>query len=55
MLVQFRGQSEQQLEQEAIAWVEDVVVETIYPEAVRLVREHADAGHVVAIVSGSSP
>jgi putative phosphoserine phosphatase/1-acylglycerol-3-phosphate O-acyltransferase len=54
MLVQFCGQSERQLEEEAIAWVEDMVVETIYPEAVRLVREHADAGHVVAIVSGAT-
>ena len=54
LMVQFRGQSEQQLEQDAIAWVEDVVVETIYPEARRLVREHADAGHVVAIVSGAT-
>jgi putative phosphoserine phosphatase/1-acylglycerol-3-phosphate O-acyltransferase len=54
MLVQFRGQSERQLEEEAIAWVEDMVVATIYPEARRLVREHADAGHVVAIVSGAT-
>jgi putative phosphoserine phosphatase/1-acylglycerol-3-phosphate O-acyltransferase len=54
MMVQFRGQSEEKIEQEAIAWVEDMVVETIYPEATRLVREHADAGHVVAIVSGAT-
>ncbi len=54
LLVQFRGQSERQLEEEAIVWVEDTVVETIYPEARQLVREHADAGHVVAIVSGAT-
>jgi putative phosphoserine phosphatase/1-acylglycerol-3-phosphate O-acyltransferase len=54
MMVQFRGQSEKELEQEAVQWVEEMVVETIYPEAERLVREHADAGHVVAIVSGAT-
>jgi len=54
LLVQFRGQSERQLEEEAIVWVEDTVVETIYPEARQLVREHADAGHLVAIVSGAT-
>ena len=54
MMVQFRGQSERELEQEAVQWVEEMVVDTIYPEAERLVREHADAGHVVAIVSGAT-
>jgi HAD superfamily hydrolase (TIGR01490 family) len=54
MMVQFRGQGEKELEQEAIEWVEEMVVDTIYPEAERLVREHADAGHVVAIVSGAT-
>jgi putative phosphoserine phosphatase/1-acylglycerol-3-phosphate O-acyltransferase len=54
MMVQFRGQSEREIEEQAIAWVEEMVVETIYPEAKRLVREHADAGHVVAIVSGAT-
>jgi putative phosphoserine phosphatase/1-acylglycerol-3-phosphate O-acyltransferase len=54
MMVQFRGQGEKELEQEAIEWVEEMVDDTIYPEAERLVREHADAGHVVAIVSGAT-
>ncbi len=54
MMVQFSGQSEKQLEEEAIAWVEDVVVETIYPEAERLVEEHLAKSHVVAIVSGAT-
>ncbi len=53
-MIQFRGQSERDLEEEAIAWVEEMVVETIYPEAVRLVAEHCDKGHVVAIVSGAT-
>jgi putative phosphoserine phosphatase/1-acylglycerol-3-phosphate O-acyltransferase len=54
MLVQFSGQSEKLLEEEAIAWVEDSVVETIYPEAERLVDEHLGESHVVAIVSGAT-
>ncbi len=54
MMVQFSGQSEKQLEEEAIAWVEDVVVETVYPEAERLVEEHLAESHVVAIVSGAT-
>jgi len=54
MMEQFSGQSEKQLEEEAIAWVEDVVVETIYPEVERLVAEHVAESHVVAIVSGAT-
>ncbi len=54
MMVQFSGQSEKQLEEEAIAWVEDAVVETVYPEAERLVEEHLAKSHVVAIVSGAT-
>jgi len=54
MMVQFSGQSEQKLAEEAVAWVEDVVVETIYPDAERLVKEHLAKSHVVAIVSGAT-
>jgi HAD superfamily hydrolase (TIGR01490 family) len=54
MMVQFRGQSERELETQADQWFEDVVLHTIYPEAERLVREHEAAGHVVAIVSGAT-
>ncbi len=54
MMVQFSGQSEKQLEEEAIAWVEASVVETVYPEAERLVDEHLAESHVVAIVSGAT-
>jgi putative phosphoserine phosphatase/1-acylglycerol-3-phosphate O-acyltransferase len=54
MMEQFSGQSEKQLEEEAIAWVEDAVVETIYPDAERLVAEHVAESHVVAIVSGAT-
>jgi HAD superfamily hydrolase (TIGR01490 family) len=54
MMVQFRGQSEKEMEAEANAWYHDMVAETIYPEAERLVRTHDEAGHVVAIVSGAT-
>jgi putative phosphoserine phosphatase/1-acylglycerol-3-phosphate O-acyltransferase len=54
MMLQFSGQSEEQLAKDAIAWVESDVVETIYPEAERLVDEHLAESHVVAIVSGAT-
>ena len=54
MMAQFKGQRERDMEKEAAVWFEDMVVGTIYPEAERIVKEHAAAGHVVAIVSGST-
>ncbi len=54
MMLQFRGQSEEQLAQEARRWFDELVVPTLYPEAVRVVEEHTAAGHVVAIVSGAT-
>jgi HAD superfamily hydrolase (TIGR01490 family) len=54
MMVQFRGMKEAELEKEAAQWFDEMVAATIYPVAVRLVREHEAAGHVVAIVSGAT-
>ena len=54
MMVQFRGQSERTLTREANQWFQEMVVQTLYPEAEKLVKEHQTAGHVVAIVSGAS-
>jgi HAD superfamily hydrolase (TIGR01490 family) len=54
MMVQFRGQSEAELESEANRWFDELVAPTIYPEAAELVRKHEAAGHVVAIVSGAT-
>jgi len=54
MMVQFSGQSEAKLAEEAVAWVEADVVDKIYPEAARLVEQHVAASHVVAIVSGAT-
>jgi HAD superfamily hydrolase (TIGR01490 family) len=54
MMLQFKGQSAATLEAEARAWVAESVVGTVYPEADRIVREHRDRGHIVAIVSGAT-
>lgn len=54
MMLQFRGQSEKELEREAARWFDELVVQTLYPEAARLVAQHREAGHVVAIVSGAT-
>jgi len=54
MMVQFRGQSEADLEREARIWCEEAVVRTIYPRAAELLRDHETQGHVVAIVSGAT-
>lgn len=54
MMVEFRGQSERTLTREANRWCREMVVDTIYPEAEQIIREHQAAGHVVAIVSGAT-
>ena len=54
MMVQFRGQNEAELEAEARKWFDELMVQTIYPEAEALVRKHEAEGHVVAIVSGAT-
>jgi HAD superfamily hydrolase (TIGR01490 family) len=54
MMVQFRGQSEAELEREARVWFEEMVARTIYPKAAELVREHEERGHVVTILSGAT-
>ena len=54
MMLQFRGENERALAREAKAWLHEVVVPTIYPEAREIVRKHREEGHVVAIVSGAT-
>ena len=51
---QFKGQSERALTREANAWFKAMVIDTLYPEAEDLVRDHLEKGHVVAIVSGAT-
>jgi HAD superfamily hydrolase (TIGR01490 family) len=54
MMQQFRGESEEALAREAREWLHEMVVDTIYPEAVEIMRWHQEQGHVVAIVSGAT-
>jgi HAD superfamily hydrolase (TIGR01490 family) len=54
MMLEFRGQREEDLQREAEEWFDELVMASLYPEAERLVREHTEAGHVVAIVSGAT-
>ena len=51
---QLKGRSERTLLRESNRWFREYVLRTIYPEAERLAREHAEQGHVVALVSGAS-
>ncbi|MCZ6784219.1 MAG: HAD-IB family hydrolase [Proteobacteria bacterium] len=54
MMLEFKGQSEAELEQWAREWFEEMVAETIYPEAEEAIREHQGRGHAVLIVSGAT-
>lgn len=53
-MTQFRRESERALAREARRWFDQMVVQTIYPEAEERVRWHQEQGHVVAIVSGAT-
>ena len=55
MMRQFKGRSERTLSREANQWFQEMVGQTVYPEAEKLVKEHQAAGHVVAIVSLAEP
>lgn len=50
----FAGRAEKEITEEAEQWFVEYVIPTIYPEARELVTKHMDAGHVVALVSGST-
>ncbi len=54
MMVEFRGRPEVELADEGRRLFDALVRDTIYPEAARLVAEHHDRGHAVAIVSGAT-
>ena len=54
MMSDFAGQRESDLVAEAFDLFQQAILPTIYPEAVRVVREHQRKGHVVAIVSGAT-
>jgi putative phosphoserine phosphatase/1-acylglycerol-3-phosphate O-acyltransferase len=50
----FRGRSEAVTAREADELFRTVLLHEIYPDAEALVRRHVEAGHVVALVSGST-
>ncbi len=54
LMQEFRGQREADLEAQAANWFDQLVMPALYPEAAKLVRDHQEAGHVVAIVSGAT-
>ena len=54
VLAEYRGKREDEIEKQAREWFDEKVAPALYPEAEQLVREHAAAGHVVAIVSGAT-
>ena len=53
-IVEFRGLSERRLAREGRDFVDRLVLPTVYPAAVEMVRWHQARGHVVAIVSGAT-
>jgi HAD superfamily hydrolase (TIGR01490 family) len=53
-MIEFRGQSERKLLREARDFVAELVLPTVYPEAISTIRKHQAQGHVVAIVSGAT-
>jgi putative phosphoserine phosphatase/1-acylglycerol-3-phosphate O-acyltransferase len=54
MMLQFKGQSEVALASEAREWFDEMVAQTVYPEAEHLIAEHRRRGDVVVIVSGAT-
>jgi putative phosphoserine phosphatase/1-acylglycerol-3-phosphate O-acyltransferase len=54
MMLDYKGRLEEDLRFEGRRLFDDKVRESIYPEAARLVDEHRDRGHAVAIVSGAT-
>ena len=51
---EFAGRSEAELAAEAREMFVATIVPMIYPEAVDIIRNHQEQGHIVAIVSGST-
>lgn len=50
-----RGRSEEAVAAHCRLWYRDMVRQYLQPAMVRRVREHRDAGHVVALLSSSTP
>ncbi len=54
MMVEFKGRKEIDLARQGRELFNDLVRETIFPEAERLIADHHASGHAVAIVSGAT-
>jgi putative phosphoserine phosphatase/1-acylglycerol-3-phosphate O-acyltransferase len=54
MMVEFKGRKEADLARQGRELFHDLVRETIFPEAERLIADHHASGHAVAIVSGAT-
>lgn len=54
MMIEFKGREEEELARQGRRLFGALVRNTIYPEAERLIQEHHDRGHAVAIVSGAT-
>jgi putative phosphoserine phosphatase/1-acylglycerol-3-phosphate O-acyltransferase len=54
MMIEFKGQEEQALADEGRRLFGALVRDAIYPDAERLIEEHQNEGHAVAIVSGAT-
>jgi putative phosphoserine phosphatase/1-acylglycerol-3-phosphate O-acyltransferase len=54
MMVEFKGREERDLARQGRDLFNDLVRETIFPEAERLIADHHASGHAVAIVSGAT-
>lgn len=53
-MLQLKGRSERALSRQANQWFREYVLPKIYAEAEELARQHAERGHIVALVSGAS-
>ena len=54
MMVELKGRKEADLARQGRELFHDLVRETIFPEAERLIADHHASGHAVAIVSGAT-
>ena len=54
MMIDFKGQEEQDLAHEGRRLFSALVRDKIYPEAAQLIQQHQNEGHAVAIVSGAT-
>ncbi len=54
MMLEFKGRQESELAAQGQRLFDEMVRDTVYPEAAELIAEHHARGHTVAIVSGAT-